>query len=197
MVSRAQGYLRIPVWSDDGVIKPVIDDNGRIPIQLAGIDVTLDVNLESSDITLNVSEQSPLSDIESQGYGYDGATWRKNALLWGYSDRYAERVSNLNADAGGNILASTVVPAGEVWVIEVISAQDATNNPTSVILQVTDGSAYPEMARNNSPTSGNNTNWYGRVTLKESDKVSVTINGCTAGDDLYMEVWGFKMKVAL
>lgn len=139
----------------------------------------------------------PTAEYFDKGvWGYDGTRWRKLALLWGYTDRYAERVSDLNADAGQNSLDGTVVPAGEVWMVEVISAQNATTSISAIILQVTDGSAYAEMARNNSPASGNNVNWYGRVTMKEGDKVHIIFDGCISGDDLYLDVWGYKMAVA-
>lgn len=53
--SLAEGYLVVPVWSDSGEIKPVIDNDGKIPVTLSGITGTVNVNLESSDITLPVS----------------------------------------------------------------------------------------------------------------------------------------------
>ena len=52
MASEPKGYLVVPVWCDSGIIKAITDNNGRIPVSLGASGITLDVNLESSDITL-------------------------------------------------------------------------------------------------------------------------------------------------
>jgi len=83
MVSQAKGMLVVPVWCDDGEIKPIINDDGRILCVLDSSKITLSVNLETSDITLPVAEQSPLSSIQAQSYGWDTSAWHKNPITWG------------------------------------------------------------------------------------------------------------------
>lgn len=55
MASVAKGKLIVPVWCDDGEIKPIVDDSGLVPVTMSFAGLTFDVNLESSDITLNVN----------------------------------------------------------------------------------------------------------------------------------------------
>lgn len=55
MGSVAKGKLIVPVWCDDGEIKPIVDDSGLVPVTMSFAGLTFDVNLESSDITLNVN----------------------------------------------------------------------------------------------------------------------------------------------
>lgn len=79
MASQAKGRTAVLVWINDGDITALIDDNGHLPVQVAGQDANLDINIAASAITLNTSEQSPLSDIEAQAYGWDndGSAWVK------------------------------------------------------------------------------------------------------------------------
>jgi hypothetical protein len=130
------------------------------------------------------------------GWGHDGARWRKDNLTWGYYDHLAEQQVNLAAGAGNNILAFTVVPAGEVWVVTGVSVLnvntsvdvDARFNTPAVNVVVYHWAAIP-LATWVSSLPLN-------IVLKAGDNMQAWFNPCVAGDDIYAAIWGYKMKVA-
>lgn len=240
MASLANGVMRVPVWSDDGEIKPVVNDSGYIPVSLEtatgtydvnlkssditlnvniiqgsgnipivindciltlpvhlkGSDITLGVQLKGSDITLNVAEQSPLSSIQAQGYGWDGSNWRKLPIVWGYSDRWAQRVYVENATAGTNNLNTTDVPAGEVWVLQAMASKNENKDVAMDYTAVFNGTQVKLKVHS---LPGVNT-WVTLfpigICLKEGDNARCRFLSCNLNDDLYLDVWGYKMKVA-
>lgn len=139
MASDANGVLVVPVWSDGGTVKPVVNDDGRIdvtigaalvtqdvnikssdidvPVSVDAQGITLDINLKSSDITLNVEEQSPLTTIETKAHGYVGGAWQNQPMIFGYTDTV--RVTATNTSTGTGIINATctAVPSGYVHVI--------------------------------------------------------------------------------
>jgi len=86
MTSQAKGYLRVPVWIDSGIVRPIADNAGRIPVSIDAVDVTLDVNLESSDISLSVTNEPFESPLYAREYGTFGTAWRRQPLQLGYRE---------------------------------------------------------------------------------------------------------------
>jgi hypothetical protein len=195
MTSKAEGYLIVPVWSDGGVIKPLADDNGRIVTQLGGSDITLNINIKTSDITVDVEEQSPLTSIEGQSYGYDGSTWRKNNLVWGYNDRWLEQVNATVTVAGWNFLETAAVPSGYVYVLAAYAAVNQTRDPTSIMLGINISGARYYVKRTATPGANIYVDWSVAAPFKVGDKALAAIEGCQIGDILTFNVWGYKMKV--
>jgi len=195
MASEAQGLIYVPVWVDAGVIKALVDDNGRIPVQLGASGITLDVNLESSDITLNTEEQSPLTSIQAQGYGYDGSAWKKQGMIWAYKDTYNEYVSDLSTVAGTVTLQGTAVPAGEVWVITGLTAvgYSASMNQLAVGFISAVGTFFADNVLN--PINGQLYPVKVDFRLNVGDYVFVNFYNLTATDGIHLYMWGYKMKV--
>ena len=136
------------------------------------------------------------ADLCVANYGWDGAAWRKLPLIWGYSDRYAETVSNLSAVAGVNILLGTVVPPGQVWVVQSIAASDNTSVAGTLTLEVF-GAAVEGMVKYDAAlVAGAQTVWTGNIVMLENDRVRAVFTGCTLNDDLYLRTWGYKMRIA-
>lgn len=76
MVSEAKGIMYVPVWVDGGVIKALVLDTGAIPTTETDPITALDVTLQSTDITLKVSEQSPITDLPVRLYTYYNGSWQ-------------------------------------------------------------------------------------------------------------------------
>jgi len=129
-------------------------------------------------------------------WGWDGTVWRKLPLVWGYYDRYAERVVDDTADAGTNWVSSTVVPAGSVYVVQALAAVDLTSAMTSALLSAIDGTYGYNLAVAGALAAGVPILWSGEVVLKQGDQITATYRGCTLNDDLELMVWGYKMKIA-
>ena len=129
-------------------------------------------------------------------WGWDGTVWRKLPMVWGYSALYAERKSNLSATAGTNVLVGSTVPAGEVWVVEVIGAFDVNTAPSRISFAVTDGTTAAPLYRDETPILYVASQWTGRVTLPAGCYIQVAFFTCVLNDDLYADFWGYKMKIA-
>jgi len=128
-------------------------------------------------------------------WGWDGTQWRKLGLLWGYSDRYVERAGNESAAAGYNVLASSTVPAGEVWVVQGVVVKNVnTATQCNAFLVASDtGYALTERVTLTPDT------WYcfaiNPAIMKAGDYLTTAFFNCQAGDGLYMDINGYKMKV--
>lgn len=128
-------------------------------------------------------------------WGWDGTQWRKLALLWGYSAAYREAIDDDNADAGSNTLASTAVPAGSVYVIQLISAFNNTTNIPSIELRLVGTAGLFKMQRTALGVAAYPVNLIGEFVLEEGDYVQAVFFACVAGDDIRLRVWGYEMKV--
>ena len=128
-------------------------------------------------------------------WGYDGTVWRKLPLLWGYTDRLAEQKVNLNANAGGNYLVHTTVPAGEVWVVTAHVAVNL-NTAGAVVMRGFFGGTDMLVYDHGTPGAGV---WHTsppmNIVAKAGDILVGAFYGCTAGDDLYSILYGYKMAV--
>jgi len=117
-------------------------------------------------------------------------------LIWGYNAPYAERVSNLNAGAGANFLLGTIVPTGEVWVACSLTAYDANNNPTAITLGLFDNVGSYDLTRRAGPGVNVTIEWNGLAVASAGGKFYAYITGCVAGDDIYLDIVGYKMKLS-
>ena len=217
MASDANGILQVPIWSDNGVAKPLINDDGRVPVKVEESSVTQDVNIVSSDIdvpvsldaatidvpisidaqtvTVEVEEQSPLTEIQAQAYGWDLTVWRKLAMLWGYTDRYVYDLSG-TATAVYYWATTPVVAAGYIFVVQGVYIRNNSKAGTSQVIQFQAGGvvyhfgAYGVLIAQYIPTTYN-----GEIALAAGDRVYVSCNLCTIGDAIQAGVWGYRMKI--
>ncbi|GAG75277.1 unnamed protein product [marine sediment metagenome] len=61
--------------------------------------------------------------FDKGSWGWDGSQWRKLAMIWGYSGIWDK---DLGGEASGAfyISNSSVIPAGEIWVLQAVSVRD-------------------------------------------------------------------------
>ena len=115
--------------------------------------------------------------------------------LFGYNNRYSETGSDLNA-AGGNVAKyGATVPAGEIWILQAIEGHNNTTATTNV-LGVDNAGAFQVLKRQAQASVTEHTYWTGEIILAAGDRPRVTFLSTIAGDDLYWQFWGYKMKVA-
>jgi len=152
------------------------------------------VNVDESVLPSGAATETTLDAIKTAAEIIDGFANANNTLL-GYNDRYSERTSNLNASAGTNVLSATAVPSGEVWIIQSAGAFNINTNPTTINVSVFDGAVDGTIASQASPGINVRVLGTGAFLMKEGDYVRAIFEGCVAGDDIYLDVWGYKMKV--
>ena len=129
-------------------------------------------------------------------WGWDGSQWRKLPLLFGYSDRYAERVGPVTAVSGTNQLDLSTVPSGEIWVITSISAWASSSNISRVDLRVIVGSDVFVLKATGYSTAYHTVDWQGTIILAAGDYIRVQFSGASGGEALDAWAVGYKMKIA-
>jgi len=164
-------------------LKVQVDSNGYLKVIGAGVAGAIEVT------------QDTPGDLLVGQHQYDGTNWRKSNLLWGYNDRYAEKMSNLDAVVGIDYLTSTPVPSGYVYVVSMATAWNDITDCSLVWIQATDGTIYATCRQESSPGIGVAVVWNGEIVLKQGDYMRAGFYGTVAGDDIFLCVWGYKMKV--
>ena len=217
MPSDANGELRVPVWSDDGVVKPVINDDGRMPVDVEAVDVTIDINiessdidvpvsvdaqtqtldvsLESSDITLPVAEQAPLSSIQAQGYGWDLSNWRKLPMLWGFSGPVYEKDSEEATEAETITVLLPEVSAGYVHIYTGIGVAHSVDVSRDIQVGVFHDPDYYTVDNFQSVES---VRWVGHqcnIIVGEGDQLMAITEATASGNLILLHATGYKMKL--
>jgi hypothetical protein len=146
-------------------------------------------------MTLKVNANGEVVEA-SHNHGWVDGEWHKAPLPWGFSAEYGESKYVSYAAAGGNTLTASTVPSGEVWVVETISAADITSPPDTIMIEAFKNSTMIVLLDEDAKGADRYTTWCGRITLAAGDYVRVEISGVTSGDQLYMRVGGYKMKIA-
>ena len=129
-------------------------------------------------------------------HGWDGSAWRKLPLIWGYSDRMEESVSDTETTTADEEVSTTPVPAGEVHVVQAACVRWIGASCTGIQIQAVGGGTYAMLYETLSPVSGSWYMWSGEMVLKQGDRFRAPFTGLTAGDNIYLRVWGYKMKIA-
>lgn len=217
MVSEPNGQLRILVWIDDDEVKALVDNNGRLPVTVGEITVTQDVNIKSSDIdvpvtidaaTINVpidiqaasvtvptQEQNPLTSIQSQAYGWDTSNWHKLPMLWGYTGPVLQSVSAVATGAGALVVNAPVAAAGYVNVYTGYGWAHNVGVNRDMFLRVTSGASnYIFEVERNLPSG----RWGGRqvhAVCAPGDNISAVTTAVAAGDTIWVQLVGYRMKI--
>ena len=174
MTSQVKGVLIVPVWVDEDRVKPLVDDDGRLPVSVEAITVSQDVHI----------------------HGWDGTQWRKLGLLFGYSDVYAGYAENLNLPAVVGEVAGSTVPAGEVWVVYGLLGSVVSTTCTELRFGFWNGSGKIVCKQVLTPTSGRLYDFQGTLILAAGFYPLLRLYGVTEGDAAYLYAWGYKMKVS-
>jgi len=143
---------------------------------------------------MEVTQDTP-GDLLVGSHQYDGSAWRKSNLLWGYNDTIGQALSNTNLSVGTNLLDSTAVPEGEVWVVNLVAIMYVGTSPTNIQVAVDTYGVGIACLFQLLPTSAR---WYmisGNFVIDEGQKITGRVDGATAGDDLYFRYIGYKMKI--
>jgi len=155
---------------------------------------SLDARLDGQTADVEVTQTTP-ADLRVACHQYDGSTWRKSNLLWGFNDRYSENVSNTNLGAGTQTVWGTAVPTGYIYVVKAISACTVSSTVTDLRVGVYDGTNVCYTLTKTPPVSGQ---WYGEVCdvpMKAGDKAFAQVYTASVGDQLYFYVWGYAMRI--
>jgi hypothetical protein len=129
-------------------------------------------------------------------HGYVSGAWQKNPILFGYSAGLYETVSNIDLAAGNNVLVTSIVPAGWIWVATNISIYYYGTSPVFIDVRITHAAQYYFIMRQRLPVSDQFYDRQGWWVLESGDYFSMIIIGATAGDDAIISVTGFKVQIS-
>lgn len=118
-----------------------------------------------------------------------------NNVIWGYTDRYADSVTELSMPAGNSDILGAVVPEGEVWEVTGLSFETTSTSCTGVRVGYDAGAT--RITVNDVLTVAPSTVYpFGLdLILKEGDRCFWRFYGMTLNDDVICYAWGSKMKV--
>lgn len=128
-------------------------------------------------------------------WGWDGTQWRKLSLVWGFSSRYFEAEKSEDVGAGNITLTFSTVPAGEVWVIQGLTAWSKQADVVRVDFYYYVGGTGERMCIKVLGAAYTTVALDTPVTLSYNDHLAAVFMGCVALNDVYAVAWGYKMKV--
>lgn len=142
-----------------------------------------------------VSDLEKLEDAMAQNHGWIAGAWQKDPLRLGYSGDKTETVTQ-KATAGTNILVGTAVPAGEIWIVQSVSAFNGTSATTRVALYASINGNDVALAQAGAGVAALiNTIWTGSIVLSEGDTVRAALAGCTLNDDIYLNYHAVRVDI--
>ncbi|KKL99831.1 hypothetical protein LCGC14_1810480 [marine sediment metagenome] len=128
-------------------------------------------------------------------HGWISETWQKNPLLLGFSDTATESVSR-DTIAANETIDSTVVPAGEIWVIATMALRNNSSGLTSAGLYFNiDGNYLIVKQELAALAQFEWFIWVGMVVLAEGDSVAWSYTGTTIGDAMQLNFIGYKIDI--
>jgi hypothetical protein len=116
-------------------------------------------------------------------------------LIFGYNAIYAESGSDLNPGAGTVVQTMSAVPAGEIWILQQVSLRN-TARGARMIAHVYNGTTEWDLIDQTTGAAGVRAIWTGAVVMQAGDYIRLAFYATTAGDDLYWQARGYKMKVS-
>jgi len=117
------------------------------------------------------------------------------ALPFGIYERYHESFSDESTSTGTINNDFTVVPAGELWVIQKITYLAAIANVGSMWVGINDGTNVDYIHNDSTGTFGIVRVVLNPLILIEGEKIRFQVFSKASSSDVYCHVWGYKMKV--
>jgi len=134
-------------------------------------------------------------DAQMHGH-YDGA-WQKQPLIFGYGGVIAERESDASAPAGLNTFTTTPVPAGEIHIINTLSAINYNSITTNLHIDMNHDGAFYGFYREPDVAAATMALVNGPIVLDAGDYIRCRFYGVTLNDSLAFDITGYKMDLDL
>lgn len=127
--------------------------------------------------------------------GGRGSTLQEPGISFQYYDRWFEAPDMVISPGGHVRKESSVVPPGEVWVLQAAMALDNTTLLPHLAIGVGDGPTRVRIFDKQQDHLDIAVTWTGEVILKEGDRAHVWFYGSSPGDNLWWRFWGYKMRL--
>ena len=150
---------------------------------------------EYGAVTYETPDDDDWDEIRAQVADIEEKLMGNENVPWGFNERIVGQVIDTSATAGTNILNSTTVPAGEMWVIDYTNALNVNTACSLVYIILYGGGIKVIVEQSTTLAAGQYLKGVPKSTLQEGDNIEFQFFGCTAGDDLHCRWWGYKMVV--
>lgn len=174
----------IHAWTAAGWVKLLADASGFLKVDLA-----------AQDIDIEVKQTTP-ADLTVGGHGWDGDSWQKLPMVWGYSGRLHEDLSDTKIGDGTFSAASTNVPGGEVHVVQMISLMNVTGARGYTYFRLYSNGNYIQAFAATTPVASVPSILTGEFCLQAGDNIVIAQESCINNDVITAGLWGYKMLVA-
>jgi len=126
---------------------------------------------------------------------YDGAAWRKQPLVWGFSSRWSELATGTSTGGAATNAVTVVVPAGYVYVLEswTILHDDTANR--AAFLTMVGGAGNPYLYESSAMVPNVYLYETCHITLQAGDILQLTVWALANTKKCYLTAWGHKMQV--
>lgn len=178
------GPIVVPVASYGGRIYMLeLDSSGRLKI-------TADVVANPANLDVALSTRA----LEAGG-NLAAILAKLPAHPWNYTDTYEDNIYVASAADTVQTLSGSTVPTGEVWVVENIFAIDWTHVPAAVRFYKYNPSTGWQIATRLSPAANIGVDLSGSWKMKAGQYIRATFAGVTIGDELGLQIIGYKMSL--
>lgn len=162
---------------------------------VATADGALHIQFVGQEADVEVKQTTP-ADLTPGVCGWDGDSWQKLPMVWGYSAIWDENLGGAAEGASWNV-GTSVIPADEIWMLQALSIKNATRATTPVFLYIIrDSSAVVTLTYVANLAIGIPLFITVDIALRSGDVVWVYMGGCVALDVIEGGVCGYKMKIA-
>jgi len=173
MVSQAKGYLRVPVWIDSGIVKPIVNNAGQVPVSIESANISFNTNLKS----------------------YVDNNWHKQPLIFSYTNRITNKHSYTKPGSGDYTFTVRTVPAGKVEVITHVTAYSEDGWLDRIEIFLDQSGYYPMIFMKQSPQAYELVGGSCNLVLQANDRVRIRFVNCALGETVVGGVQGYAMKL--
>lgn len=114
---------------------------------------------------------------------------------WGYREQLIQGIEADVGEDGTFNFDTSVVPVGEVWVVQHMDIVNFTAIRAKAKLQIMNGTFVALLEEVPSPVATVRTKWDGAITLKHGDWARCQMTQCITDDEVTAAVWGYIMDV--
>lgn len=188
--SLAQGKIVVPVWSKDGVVNPLVDENGKVPVigTFSGGDIEAQVYYYDG-----VNWQEWLGNptvIDVHNKIYDGANWIDQTTKWVLQGNYFAQAINNNTGAGTVEIATTNVPANEMVLLRECVPYYVSGTVNRVLVMATQGGLKKGIYDQTTLITSRYIMTHLNVVLPSGQHVVGRFYNCAVGNDIRIRIYG-------
>ena len=147
------------------------------------------------DNHLLVAHSTPAKGLVGE-HGWVSSAWQKQPISQGYSGAIRALITSTTLAAGNNTLNGSVVPAGEIWVIENIAMMySGTVVGVAIYAMLLSGAVQYNLFAQTPVVSLVRYDRNLQLTLSPGENMQMFIQGATLNDDAYLWYVGRRIDI--